>query len=241
MKIVFSRKGFDSSAGGGPSPIVDGVPVTLPIPAYGTMSNRSYRDLGLHEHAAVASRGRVCADDLCHHDPMFLPGGQAMLGQVGAAQSHLEGQGVGPGAVFLFFGLFREGSARPHHRIFGCMTVHRLRPMADLDRQEVDRLRALGMPHAFGAHGPNDTLWQGPGRRARAASPALRLTVAEGPPSLWTVPPWLGQVGLTYHRKAERWLPDNRLQSAPLGQEFVADIGDRANAHAWLAEILSAI
>ena len=32
MKIILSRKGFDSSSGGGPSPIVDGRCLSLPIP-----------------------------------------------------------------------------------------------------------------------------------------------------------------------------------------------------------------
>ena len=32
MRVIFSRKGFDSSAGGCPSPIIDGQPISLPIP-----------------------------------------------------------------------------------------------------------------------------------------------------------------------------------------------------------------
>jgi hypothetical protein len=32
VKLIFSRKGFDSSAGGVPSPLVDGRPISLPIP-----------------------------------------------------------------------------------------------------------------------------------------------------------------------------------------------------------------
>lgn len=32
MKLIFSRKGFDSSAGGVPSPIVEGRPISFPIP-----------------------------------------------------------------------------------------------------------------------------------------------------------------------------------------------------------------
>src|SRR5215207_5912082 len=33
MRIIFSRKGFESSFGGCPSPILDGRPISLPIPA----------------------------------------------------------------------------------------------------------------------------------------------------------------------------------------------------------------
>jgi hypothetical protein len=32
VRIIFSRKGFDSASGGCPSPIVDGMPIPLPIP-----------------------------------------------------------------------------------------------------------------------------------------------------------------------------------------------------------------
>lgn len=32
MRVIFSRKGFDSAAGGCPSPIVEGKPISLPIP-----------------------------------------------------------------------------------------------------------------------------------------------------------------------------------------------------------------
>ncbi|MEO0699368.1 MAG: hypothetical protein AAFY81_06585, partial [Pseudomonadota bacterium] len=72
MRVIFSRKGFDTSAGGGPSPIVDGAPVSLPIPDTKGLSRTSYGDLGLGERASRASRGRLKAGDLCHHDPIFL-------------------------------------------------------------------------------------------------------------------------------------------------------------------------
>ena len=69
MKIVFSRKGFDSAAGGGASPIIGGRAVTLPIPA-GVASDTTYGDLKLGDEVAKASKGRMSASDLCHHDPI---------------------------------------------------------------------------------------------------------------------------------------------------------------------------
>ena len=98
MRIIFSRKGFDSASGGGPSPIVEGRPLSLPIPA-GAGSRTTFGDLGLGAHAAKASRGRLGADDLCHHDPMFLSDGTCLFGQCGAAQTHLANRGVGLGDV----------------------------------------------------------------------------------------------------------------------------------------------
>lgn len=237
MRIIFSRKGFDSAAGGGPSPIVCGRPVSLPIPA-GAASRTSYGDLGLGEHAAAASRGKLGPGDLCHHDPMFLPDGTCLFGQCGAAQTHLERQGVGCGDVFLFFGLFREECGEPHHRIFGFLEVSEMTPLADGVPQE---LRDLAHPHALAMHHRNDVIYRGAGQVAARASDALRLTVPGGPATLWQRPDWLRRGGLSYHDRPERWLRGGRLKSVARGQEFVADIGQRQAPRDWLAGMIEEI
>ena len=241
MRIVFSRKGFDSGSGGGPSPIVDGpnggFPLSLPIPA-GAASRTSYRDLGLGDHAVRASRGRVGPDNLCHHDPMFLDDGTCLFGQVGAAQTHLANQGVGRGDMFVFFGLFRKDGEAPHHRIFGYLKVEEIVSLAD---GVLADLIALGHPHALALHGKNDTIYRGPGRVARTACDALRLTVREGPLTLWDRPGWLKPGGLSYHDRADRWLPGKRLRSVARGQEFVANIGKRRAPRDWLDRIVETI
>lgn len=237
MRIIFSRKGFDSSSGGGPSPIVAGRPVSLPIPA-GAASRTTYGDLGLGEHACKASRGRFGARDLCHHDPMFLAEGTCLFGQCGAAQTHLANRGVGVGDVFLFFGLFRADGGDPHHRIYGYLEVEEL---IDLTRAVPRHLVERGHPHALALHASNDVVYAGRGRQAASASDALRLSVPGGPPSLWKRPPWLAQGGLSYHDRPERWLRGDRLKSVARGQEFVADIGRRKAPREWLARILDEI
>ncbi|MBY6129593.1 hypothetical protein KUW15_12795 [Qipengyuania aquimaris] len=238
MRIIFSRKGFDSAAGGGPSPIVGGRPLSLPIPA-GTASSTTYGELGLGEHAALASRGRLGDDDLCHHDPMFLADGTCLFGQVGAAQTHLANQGVGEGDVFLFFGLFREeDSGEPHHRIFGWMEVVRMVHLAECAEEERAELTAHAHPHALEMHGSNDCIYAGPGGTAPRASETLRLTVPGGPPSLWQRPEWLKKGGLSYHDREDRWLRGGLLRSVARGQEFVADIGRRKAPRDWLAAVL---
>lgn len=241
MRTVFSRKGFDSSAGGGPSPIVDGQPISLPIPANGALSRTSYGDLGLGNHVALASRGRIGADDLCHHDPMFLTDNRAVLGQCGAAQTHLGRQGVGVGDCFVFFGLFREQGEKPHHRIFAYLRIEEVLPLQGAPPARLKELAALGVPHAIGLHAANDTAYIGTGQAARRASDTLRLTVPEGPPSLWQVPQWLFETGLSYHHRADRWRDEGRLQSVARGQEFVSDIGSRDDARKWLADIIEEI
>ena len=239
MKIIFSRKGFDSAAGGGASPIVDGRPISLPIPA-GAASRTTYGHFGLGEHAARASRGKLGASDLCHHDPMFRSDGTCLFGQVGAAQTHLANQGVGVGDVFLFFGLFREEeTGEPHHRIFGWMQIERMVDLAKCAEEEREDLAGLGHPHALAMHGKNDCIYVGPGGTASSAGDALRLTVPGGPPSLWERPEWLRKGGLTYHDRADRWLRGGRLKSVARGQEFVADIGRREAPRRWLATVLA--
>ncbi|TRD11824.1 hypothetical protein FGU71_08120 [Erythrobacter insulae] len=238
MRIVFSRKGFDSSAGGGPSPIVDGRPCSLPIPA-GTASRTTYADLALGEHAAHASRGKVGADDLCHHDPMFCDDGACVFGQHSAAQTHLERQGVGVGDAFVFFGLFAdEITGEPHHRIFGYLRVEETIALAEGIPAD---LINLGHPHALALHSSNDVIWRGEGRTANRASDALRLTVPGGPPSLWQRPDWLKRGGLSYHDRADRWVRGGKLQSVARGQEFVADAGRRKGPRQWLEQIIAEI
>lgn len=245
MKIIFSRKGFDSAAGGGASPIVDGRPISLPIPVPASGEGHSvatYADLGLGELANAASRGKIRPDDLCHHDPMFQDDGTCLFGQCSAAQTHLANQGVGLGDVFVFFGLFREeATGEPHHRIFGYQKIEGIVDLATCGDARRNELAALGHPHALGMHAKNDVIYVGAGRMANVASSDLRLTVPEGPPSLWNRPVWLGRGGLSYHDRADRWLPKGRLRSVARGQEFVADIGRRKAPREWLQRVIGLI
>lgn len=87
MKLTLDRKGFDSAAGKCPSPIIDDRPASRPVPA-STSSTTTYADLGLGEVVERITRGRMSADHLCHHDTMFHDD-VCLLGQCGAAQSHL--------------------------------------------------------------------------------------------------------------------------------------------------------
>ena len=235
MKIILSRKGFDSSSGGGPSPIVDGAPISLPIPAGKGTAGPSYASLGLSDHAKAASRGKITGRSKAHHDPMFADG-FCYFGQHGAAQSHLENQGVGAGDLFLFFGLFAGDGHDPHHRIFGWLWVEEIVRPGD---PAMEALAAMGHPHAAAPLSGNDAIWCGRGVSARSAHAELRLSVEQGPPSLWRVPEWMERAGLSYHASAQRWRGDGILQSVARGQEFVSNIGDDKAAHEWLHRMLA--
>jgi hypothetical protein len=119
MKIILSRKGFDSSYGGVPSPILpEGRLLSLPIPSPG--SPIRYRELTMAGYAVgrlveTLTNGRLGAVHSAHLDPDLraeaysrAPGWRPLFGQDGAAQGHLANQGVGSGDLFLFFGWFRQ-------------------------------------------------------------------------------------------------------------------------------------
>jgi len=113
MKIILSRKGFDSASGGVASPILpDGSLLTLPIPdPSGTVSFGEFRPHGVNlaQVAHDLTRGRLSADTRVHLDPDLeasslarLDGWRPAFGQCSAAQGHLERFNVGVGDLFLF-------------------------------------------------------------------------------------------------------------------------------------------
>jgi Nucleotide modification associated domain 3 len=239
--MIFSRKGFDSSAGGAPSPIIEGEPISLPIPT-GRRSETTYGLAGFGQIVEEITKGRIGANDLCHEDPMFSNGRWA-FGQTGAAQTHLATNGVGVGDVFLFFGLFasREGSDR-HHRIFGYMQVDEVRRLGGRPSENdspIDLRRRH--PHTIGEWEENNTLYLGCGAKARTAPFSLRLSKPGASASIWAVPKWLKAAGLTYHSNPARWSDENELRAASRGQEFVSNIGDDPVAKQWLQAIQAAI
>jgi hypothetical protein len=145
MKIILSRKGFDSSTGKRPSPIFpDKSMLSLPIPD--DKSAIAYKEIAWNSWASVGQLVKQLAgfdpDDRAHLDPDLnflsrprMSGWRPMFGQADQAESHLENMDVGPGDVFLFFGLFRsiksEGSlwryvstSRPRHVFLdGCKST----------------------------------------------------------------------------------------------------------------------
>jgi len=169
--------------------------------------------------------------------------GRWAFGQAGAAQSHLERNGVGVGDMFLFFGLFasRDGRDR-HHRIFGYLEVDEVRRLGSRPSKSDNPKGFLRPhPHTIGEWTENNTLYLGSGDKARSAHPCLRLTTPGALVSVWSVPPWLKAAGLTYHSNPVRWPTDKELHTASRGQEFVSNIGDQAAPREWLRTVQVAI
>ena len=127
-KLVLSRKGFDSKAGGCPSPIFpDGSIYSLPIPSDDfelpiTYGDLSHGQINIGQVAGDLTHNRHGEESLAGLDPDIRqeavprnPGWQPIFGQTGGSQTHLENQGVAPGDFFLFFGLFRRVEKHQGH------------------------------------------------------------------------------------------------------------------------------
>jgi len=177
VRLILSRKGFDSAAGGCPSPIFpDGSMLSLPIPSKGSphrYSQLSWRGHNVGELVERLTRGKVRRDFDAHLDPDLRrdlcprPGDwRAAFGQVSSAQGHLRKQGVAEGDLFLFWGLFRRVDeqgrwiGRPEHHLWGWMQVGLVAPVDAVVRKGgASWSWARGHPHLHRPEDPTNTLY----------------------------------------------------------------------------------
>lgn len=115
MKIILSRKGFDSANGGIVSPIFeDGTMISFPIPSDDIDTYDSLHYNGTR-YSQILRDLRYKGGDHCHVDPDLdqerrvekIDGWFPAFGQWNAAATYLRNFGVIPGDIFLFFGNFR--------------------------------------------------------------------------------------------------------------------------------------
>lgn len=114
MKIILSRKGFDSANGGITSPIFeDGTMISFPIPS---ADEDTYNDLlydGV-EYIDILKDLNYKGGSCCHVDPDLdqarrkakIDGWFPAFGQADASASYLKNIGIEVGDIFLFFGNF---------------------------------------------------------------------------------------------------------------------------------------
>lgn len=279
MKIILSRKGLDSSFGAVPSPLFpDGTLWSLPIPAAaGCGGTLRYGDVRFGAHALGdlvrdLSRGRIAATqhvhldpDLCHAHLARMPGWRPLFGQCGAAETHLQAQGVGPGDLFVFFGWFRhaERVSAGYRYVAGAPDLHvlfgwlRVAARLSLNHETTVPPWARYHPHCQqgGFAAPNSLYiaaerldlpgvpgaWPGAGRWARFR-PQLQLTAPAMLRSVWRLPAWFHPLGrdtaLSYHARPDRWQHHEDhvlLRTVGRGQEFVLDCDVYHEALAWVA------
>lgn len=156
MKIILSRKGFDSAAGGVASPIFpSGEMRSLPIPqpqSYRLVAPIRYEQIHVANQSlggvvSDLTAGKIRAEDAAHLDPDLdrdsLPRAahwRPIFGQAGAAERHLQKHVVQSGDIFIFYGWFRNvehvagryryvKNAPDRHIIFGWLQVERRIPL----------------------------------------------------------------------------------------------------------------
>lgn len=181
MRLIFSRKGFDSGSGGCPSPIFpDGRMLSLPIPDRNSLTRYeqiSWSEFDLGKVVSDLTKGRVRPDHFAHLDPDLdrgsltrQEGWQPAFGQTGSAQGHLRNCGVQEGDLFLFFGLFRnicfdsgvlewQLHSTRRHVIWGWLQIGKVIAMDDCDKSEY--LWADRHPHFHRPADRNNTLYVG--------------------------------------------------------------------------------
>lgn len=179
MRIILSRKGFDSASGGCASPILpDGSMLALPIPDRSSpvrYVDLTWRDHNVGEIVERLTRGKQRSRYGAHVDPDLRedlrerkPGWKPALGVRRSAAGHLRNRGVSVGDLFLFWGLFRhvranfEWGGDPIHVIWGWLQVGAVVGVDDA-RLLLGRDTHAWMadhPHfAFPVGTPNNTLY----------------------------------------------------------------------------------
>ena len=185
MKIILSRKGFNSSSGGMPSPIFpDGRIVSLAIPS--SNSPRKISDLNVSGYDIVnviseISKNRVTSQQCIHLDPDLdyqllndrPKDWRGAFGQVDIAQKHLSNTGVGKGDLFIFFGWFREIERYKHiwkfkqnspnlHVIYGWLCVEDVLSVYGNEKSILEKYPWLEQhPHLCGNDNVQNTIYLG--------------------------------------------------------------------------------
>lgn len=260
-KIILSRKGFDSVAGGKASPIFpDGKMFPLPIPTKYS-SPYEYKDItkngiGVSEAFMQAGVKKIPINSKCHYDPILEPN-TGLFGQVGKVQKELQNHQVNVGDLFLFFGWFRDFSSsnkRDIHHIFGWLEIDIIIKGTE-NIKEFCQKKGVKHPHADNNYELN-TLYVGrnalslgsrekpvPGYgEFKKTSNTLVLTENGQSRSNWLMPKKFfseeNNPKLFSNRLKWNGHNDNRVQCKGYGQEFIINVEENPSAIDWAKSII---
>lgn len=262
MKVIISRKGFDSGYGGMPSPILpDGTMISMPIPSPGDkvrFDDLSYNGISYADIIKQLKPNNPVIFEECHLDPDIrkdvtyrMDGWKPAFGQIDAARSHLCNQGVGIGDIFLFFGWFRHtelingklqfiGPSSGFHAIYGYMQVGEI-----IERYEDVPIWLESHPHAKkerwmrnnAIYIASDNLSlkpELPGAGCFNFTENHKLTKEGCSRRVWDLPEFFREIPITYNANAWK---DDGFHSAAKGQEFV--LTANRNILQWLQLIIT--
>lgn len=264
MKVILSRKGMDSEAGGMASPILpDGTLLSLPIPDEN--SNQQYGELYYKGHSfreiihQLNPRFNFARNVTCHLDPDIYDGiegktkgWKAAFGQSGVSASHLDKMEVDEGDVFLFYGMFKgtvwrsDGrlsyvpGAPIRHIIYGYMEVGKIL------KNESDIQEYAWHPHSINMERPDNRLYLPKKYGTFQYDNSLVLTKPEqNSRRMWRLPAFFAQDGISIS-----WQGKNRpvfidgyaeLNSSCRGQEFVITTDtpeQQDNIRSWVDDMI---
>jgi hypothetical protein len=226
VKVIFSRKGFDSSAGGKPSPQIGDRLISLPIPSaedepgdpYSTLRSPVGGTLGdlmaqlgtktvrLDRKTPIPTR-----EALAHFDPQVEQSTtrEGVLGHSRSAVALLERQHVRIDDLFLFFGWFRpaikqeetyrwERPQKNFHAIWGYLQVGEIIDLATARPDQTERFH--WHPHVRRFSGGDER-----GDRLYVAAPRLTSELVDLPGSGHLVYAPLTRLTARNERRRSRW------------------------------------
>ena len=262
MKIILSRKGFDSENGGIASPILpDGSMISLPIPSNDSVcfddlkyEGKTYQKL--IEELRFGKKQTI--GNHCHLDPDIRKEitkrpkeWKSIFGQCDAAETHLENQGVKEGDLFLFFGWFKKTVEKNGNLSFvhGAKDIHIIYGYLQIGEIAKGRNVTKYSWHPHSAYpGGNNTMYIAsdkliingvdmgvPGFGTLKYSEDLVLTYPGMSRTKWKLPEFFKEVPISYHKK-DSFKPLGYFQSAHKGQEFV--VGESEKVTDWAKRII---
>jgi hypothetical protein len=175
MRIILSRKGFDSAAGGYPSPFFreSGRLLSFPIPEDNGQNDvdtgKTYADLRFDDKSSYLDIMKQLGinkfiNRYVHLDPDInftvfnnrQSDWRGLFGQSSSAQSHLRNKGVNKCDLFLFFGWFRDVvktnngykyvAGTDRHIIWGYMQIDEVESIKQEENYDIWK---LDHPHYF--------------------------------------------------------------------------------------------
>lgn len=266
MKIILSRKGFDSASGGYPNFIIGEKLITLPIPdehtdmKYSNVNICGYNLGETFEKSNINPKLNHKEINTCHLDPDIEKG---LFGQCSTAARHLVNNDVKVGDLLLFFGWFREfdiskfefnpQDINGKHCIYAYFRIGKILDLKnDADLDEAKRI-AQAHPHVCCKSSEykkinllyvaDTNLFEGSdikGCGRLKFSESTTLTKPGATRSIWQLPQFFMNVNMTYHSNKNRWKKLDsvycQLESVGRGQEFV--ISDNKDVEKWAMDLI---
>jgi len=263
MKIILSRKGFDSRFGSQPSPILpDGTLLSLPIPSKNDdlkFTDLHYQDKSYYELIKELKPDcKIKENYTCHLDPDIKrnvikrePSWRGLFGQTGRAQGHLHNENIGLNDIFLFFGWFKETkqtdvglryvkNAPNLHIIYGYFQVKNIYksyqdlPVYSKYHSHADRFLTDKNNCIYSANTSLSFNNRVSGFGCLTYNKSLVLTKQGEPKSHWDLPDFFREARISYHSKSS--FKQDYFQSAKIGQEFVVE--EDNNVINWAQNII---